>query len=148
MGYAICSDDVASRVNEIRCPYNVNVLSQEVARIMLSYSEWMESRVSTIRYIRDKFITSVNRISRWRAFPSNSNFVLLQTGINRNLIRQSMENQGIHIKYINMPAYPGTWLRISVGKEEDMSLILEVLVRLSDFVNKNDHTLDNDLDIA
>ncbi len=148
LGYAICSDDVAYKINEIRCPYNVNVLSQEVARIMLSYSEWMESRVSTIRYIRDKFITAVNRISKWRAFPSNSNFVLLQTGINRDLIRQSMENQGIHIKYVDMPTYPGTWLRISVGKEEDMSLILEVLVRLSDFVNKNDHTLENDLDIA
>lgn len=148
IGYAICSDDVATRINKIRSPYNVNVLSEEVARIMLSYSEWMDSRVSTIKYIRDKFTSAVNEIPKWRAFPSNSNYVLLQTGIDLSLIRQSMGNQGIHIKYLELPSYPGTWLRISIGKEEDMSLILEILARLTGFATRNNRLVEKGVDIA
>lgn len=148
LGYAICSNDVARTINRIRCPYNVNVITQEVARIMLSYQEWMESRVSTIKYIRDKFIAAVNMIPGWKAFQSNSNFVLLQSSIDLSLVESSMLNQRIHIKYMKLPGYQGNWMRISVGREEEMSLVLEVLSELSSFVKKSSDNLDTGRGIA
>lgn len=138
LGYAICSEDVMEKINHVRSPYNVNVITQEVARIMLSYSEWMESRVSTIKYLRDKFISALNAIPGWRAFKSNSNYILIRTDLDSTIVSQSLEKLGIYIKDIKLPpSYVGNWFRVSVGKEEDMSLLLENFSKMTNLTNRN-----------
>ncbi len=85
----------------MRGPFNVNVLTQEIAKILLHYREWMESRVYSIRYMRDRFVESMARIPGWEAFPSDGNFVLLRTTAEERFARSLFERAGIRVKFLN-----------------------------------------------
>ncbi|HPI98535.1 MAG TPA: histidinol-phosphate transaminase [Synergistales bacterium] len=127
LGYGLCEEEVANRFNSIRSPFNISVLTEEVARVMLRYREWMESRVYSIKFMRDRFIQSVNTIHGWKAFPSDSNFVLVNTCFELPLVKTSMEENQIELRYPELPEYDGNWIRISVGKEEEMRRLLDII---------------------
>lgn len=127
LGYGLCEKDLAHKFNSTRSPFNISVLTEEVARIMLSYREWMESRVYSIKFMRDRFIQSLNALNGWEAFPSSSNFVLVKTSFELPLVKRFMKENQIELKYPELPEYEGTWIRISIGKEEEMRRLLDII---------------------
>lgn len=127
VGYAVCDPLTRDRLDRIRPPYNINSLSQAAARTVLGYREWMESRVYSLRYIRDNFVEQVNRIEGWKAFPSQSNFVLLKGPDNEGHISEALLQNRIELKKVEWPGLGGTCLRVTVGKEEEMTALLRVI---------------------
>jgi histidinol-phosphate aminotransferase len=125
LGYAVSGESICRALNDVRGPFNVNVLTQEIAKILLHYREWMESRVYSIRYMRDRFVESMARIPGWDAFPSDGNFVLLRTTAEERFVRSLFERAGIRVKFLSDLPWEGTWLRVTVGHEEDMRAILD-----------------------
>jgi histidinol-phosphate aminotransferase len=125
LGYSVSGERICKTLNDVRGPFNVNVLTQEIAKILLHYREWMESRVYSIRYMRDRFVESMARIPGWEAFPSDGNFVLLRTAAEERFARSLFERAGIRVKFLNDLPWEGTWLRITVGREEDMRAVLD-----------------------
>jgi histidinol-phosphate aminotransferase len=123
-GYAACSGWIWNRLESVRDIYNVGLLSQEIASIVLQYREWMESRVLSIRYMRNQFIQAVNRIPGWQAYESASNFTLVRYGLNRDTIIEGLASAGIHVKAVELDR-PGTWMRVTIGKEEEMGRFLD-----------------------
>jgi len=130
IGYAACSPSVAERVESVRDPYNVGLLPQEIAKIVLKYGEWMESRVLSIRYLRDQLVKGINRITGWRAFESESNFVLVRSPIPISRVRERMEEACIRLKYLTLEQ-PGDWFRVSVGREEELGMFMNLLQELN-----------------
>ena len=130
VGYAMCGKHVAQVLNETRSPFNVNVMSQDIAKLMLSYREWMEGRVYAISYIRDRFVEEVNRIPGWQAFESTSNFVAVRAPLQRQQLEEFLLQQGIHVKFISVP-WEGTWMRVTVGKENEMQLLISAFSDLT-----------------
>lgn len=125
LGYCIADEEICRALNDVRGPFNVNVLTQDIAKILLHYREWMESRVYSIRYMRDRFVESMARISGWEAFPSDGNFVLVRTSAEERFVRSLFERAGIRVKVLCDLPWEGTWLRVSVGREEDMRAVLD-----------------------
>ena len=126
IGYAACSPSVAERIESVRDLYNVGLLPQEIARIVLKYDEWMESRVLSIRYLRDQLVKGINRIPGWRAFESESNFVLVRSPLPISRVREKMEEACIRLKYLRLDE-PGDWFRVSVGREEELGAFMNLL---------------------
>lgn len=130
LGYAACSPSVAERIESVRDPYNVGLLPQEIAKIVLNYREWMESRVLSIRYLRDQLVKGINRINGWRAFESESNFVLVRSPLPISRVREKMEEACIRLKYLDLEQ-PGNWFRVSVGREEELGMFMNLLQELN-----------------
>jgi len=125
VGYALCSEDIAMKLLDIKSPFNVNVVSQEVACIMLEYDEWMKSRVYSIRFLRDKFIEEVNELESFHAYPSQGNFVLIRTDIDREYMSTFLKEKGIRLNMLELDVDGLTWMRISIGKEDELNYVIQ-----------------------
>jgi histidinol-phosphate aminotransferase len=126
LGYAACSSEVAEKLESVRDLYNVGLFAQEVAPVVLQYREWMDSRVLSIRYMRNQLIRTINRIKGYHAFPSESNFVLVRADIPAEILRGNMEEENIFVKFVQVDA-PGNWLRVSIGKEDELGRLVNAL---------------------
>ncbi len=133
VGYIAGSKELISALNKVKPPFNVNSFSQKVAETILKYTQWQQSRVITINYIRDKTIKQINQIEGFKAFPSKSNFVLIETAIPKEKIEQQLKQQGIKVKFIKNPFSNLTWIRLTIGKEEQIEKVISLL---KDLVNK------------
>ncbi len=134
VGWGVSQPDLCRRVNKVRSPFNVGVLPQEAARVALGYSEWMRARVNTLTYTRDRFIEEVNRIPGWKALHSNANFVMLHSECSIEMTLKTFKKMGIQARFPDMgdlSGIPGSWVRLTVGAEEDMGIALEALKELS-----------------
>ncbi len=135
IGYAICAPETAKTLHSVKPPFNVNVFSQEAAFLALKYKKWMERLVSSISYTRDRFIEDVNRIPGWVAYPSEGNFVLLRGNQETGSVLKTAAVQGLNLKdpgpvFRNTEA-EGCWIRVTIGREEEMSKLLSLLRSLS-----------------
>ncbi len=131
VGYAICAGATRKRLDSVKPPFNVNVFSQEAALLALKYRKWMERRVASISYTRDRFVEDVNRIPGWRAYPSGGNFVLLKGNRKTGSVIETALLRGLHLKDPE-PVFSDSgesegWLRVSVGREEEMGKLLSFL---------------------
>ena len=126
VGYAACSSPVCAGIEKVRDLYNVGLMAQELGTIVLRYREWMESRVLSIRYMRDQLVQALNRIPGWQAFRSDSNFVLVRSAFPGKVLREQMEEAGIHVKFLDLDA-PGNWFRVSVGREEELGRFMNLV---------------------
>ncbi len=127
LGYVVAGEEILSSLEAVRPPYNVNALSQEAGQIVLGYREWMESRVFSLRYIRDHFIQEVNRLDGWTAYGSSSNFVLLQSPLSREALEALLDSEKICVKFPEIPSSENTFVRVTIGKEEEMGSLLSLL---------------------
>ncbi len=127
LGYAVADSDLVSDLDSIRPPYNINALSQEAAQIVLGYREWMESRVFSLRYIRDHFIQEINRLDGWEAYESEANYVMVTSPWDKTKTETLLTAENIHVRFIEMPGRKETFLRVSIGKEEEMRRFLSLL---------------------
>ncbi len=127
IGYAVCDPWTRKILEKVRPPYNINSLSQIAAQTVLGYRDWMESRVFSLRYIRDNFVEQVNRLSGWKAFGSGSNFVLLKGPESCGADCAGFRERGVEVKAIDWPALGHCCFRVSIGKEEEMTALLRLL---------------------
>ena len=127
LGYIAAAPDFIASLETVRPSYNVNALSQEAALITLRYREWMESRVFSLRYIRDLFIREMNRLDGWRAFDSQANFVLVATPWEENRTQSFLAKANVKARLFRLPGREECFLRLSVGKEEEMRRFLSCL---------------------
>ena len=133
VGWGVSQTDLCRRVNRVSSPFNVGVFPQEAAKVALGYLEWMRARVKILTYTRDRFIEEVNRIPGWKALPGNGNFVMLRSSCSMEMTMKTFKKMGIHARFPDMgdlSLIPGTWVRITVGAEEDMGIALEALKEL------------------
>ncbi len=129
IGYGACSPSVSSGIEKVRDLYNVGLLSQEIGAIVLQYREWMESRVLSIRYMRDQLIQVINRIPGWHAYNSDSNFVLVRSDFSKSLLLDQMKEAAIHVKFLDLDS-PGNWLRVSIGKEDELGRFVSLIEKV------------------
>ena len=129
IGYAACSPPVRSGIEKVRDLYNVGLLSQEIAVVVLQYREWMESRVLSIRYMREQLIQAINRIPGWHAYNSDSNFVLVRSDFSKSVLRDQMEEAAIHVKSLELDT-PGNWFRVSIGREDELGRFVSLIEKV------------------
>ncbi|MCF7934839.1 MAG: histidinol-phosphate aminotransferase family protein [Synergistales bacterium] len=132
LGYAVGPPDLIADLEAVRSPYNVGGLTQSVAGIALSYQEWMESRVYSVRYLRKQFIDTVNRISGFRAFPSEANFTLVRSSVPEQVLDEACSSASVALRRVDDLPWEGTWRRVAVGREEEMRRVLDVFQGLSE----------------
>lgn len=131
-GYLVASEDHVDAVNRIRNPKSIPTLTQIAAAEALRNTDYMQAYVKEVEAAREWFLDALNRAEltkRIKAYPSRSNFVLIQCHdiITKSAICYALRDNNIYVRQLNQNASLLTCFRVTVGKRDQMRKVFEVI---------------------
>ena len=118
-----------AELDKLRLPYNINVLTQETARLALERHEVLDAQTRQIRADRHILYNGLKAFAELTVYPSEANFILFRVPSGRaDAIFDGLKAQGILIKNLSH-AHPALQdcLRVTVGTEEENERFLTAL---------------------
>lgn len=125
IGYGVAHPDVIQELNRVRDPFNVNGIAQRAAILALEDQ-------SHVEYCRRQNRLGMKQIeeklNEWGIpyFPSQGNFILLDTGRPSKEAANFLLSQGIIIREGEALGYP-TYIRVTIGSQEQNERFLLAL---------------------
>jgi histidinol-phosphate aminotransferase len=131
IGYCVAAPEVAAGLWKVKEHYNVNSLSQIAAEAALDDIGWMQSNAERIIATRGRLTTRMRDLG-FHVWDSAANFILCRvpTGADACRLHANLRDQGILVRYFPDNPRLADCLRISIGTDDDMDLLLKVLKRL------------------
>ncbi|MEK8088945.1 histidinol-phosphate transaminase [Thermithiobacillus plumbiphilus] len=131
LGYLLGPRAWIQELDKLRLPYNINVLTQIAARVVLEQPAELESQAREICESRQRLFAALGRLSGISVHPSDANFLLFRVPAGQGgRIFQGLLEQGILIK--NLHGTPGLedCLRVTVGTPQENASFLQALERI------------------
>lgn len=127
LGFLAGSSDWLGQLEKLRLPYNVGVLPQVVAGILLDHHEVLLRQAEQIRQGRGKLFRQLGEIAGVQVYPSEANFLLFRVD-NANEAFEGLKRRGVLIKNLSggHPMLSGC-LRVTVGTDEENSRFMAAL---------------------
>ncbi len=128
VGYGISNPEMISYINRIRIPSNVNRLAQAAAAASLE-DEDFKNAVLENNYKGKQFLYKAFDEMNLEYISSETNFVMVNVVKDGVEVVNELLKTGLYLrsgKEFNMP----TWLRITIGKEEENKLVVEGLKKV------------------
>ena len=115
------------QLEKVRLPYNVGVLTQEVARKILQYPDILQQQAEAIKVERVLMNKYLNVIDGVEAFPSDANFILFRVS-KASQIFLELKKRNILIKNLD-GSHPllKNCLRVTIGTPYENKQFLRVL---------------------
>lgn len=130
LGMAFASEEVIAVLNKIKYPYNVNLLTQQHAALMLDNDEDVKTWVAETKSERQKLINELAKLNYVRKiFPSDANFLLIKAD-NANYIYQTLIERGIIIRNRSRVSLCEGCLRITVGSLRENLILLKEMAKI------------------
>lgn len=139
IGYALASEHLVAHLRKIKQPYNVNVAAEHAAIASVAeHLEYLRDNVARIVAERERLRQALAALPWLQVFPSQANFLLCRVrgpsksdGMSCALaVKQALEREGILIRHYQN-AYLYDYIRISIGKPEHHTRLLEAFHRLT-----------------
>jgi len=125
VGYAISSPAIASVLNRVRQPFNVNSLALSAACAALADEDYLtrSRQVNTLgmRQLEEGF-----RALGLEWIASRGNFIAVDFGRDAAPINQALLHEGVIVRPVAGYGMP-TFLRVSIGTEQENARFLEAL---------------------
>ncbi len=127
LGFLVGSPAWLNELDKLRLPYNVNVLTQQVAELVLAHADILEQQAAAIRDERSQLMQALAKIPGVEVFPSAANFILLRVA-NADTVFEGLKQRRILIKNLSR-AHPQlqNCLRVTVGTPDENRQFLESL---------------------
>jgi len=119
VGYAVAEAELAGHINRIRRPFNVNMIGQRAALAALQDSEHVERSSAVARASIAELSSAAQKLGL-RAYPSVTNFVLLDLGRPSGPVCDALQRKGVITRPMKAWGLPSC-VRVSIGTEEDTS---------------------------
>ncbi|HJV44551.1 MAG TPA: histidinol-phosphate transaminase [Bacillota bacterium] len=125
IGYGIADAAVIDKLNRVREPFNTNKLAQRGAIAALKDQEFVK---------KCREVNAAGREQLYKAFtemgldyyPSQGNFILVQTGRKGNEIFQALLRKGVIVRSGGALGFPNA-IRVTVGSKEQNNWFIEAL---------------------
>ena len=130
VGILLANEAVAADISKVRLPFNLNVMSQFLARAVLMRQDLLHDMIDEIKENRTWLHHQMVKIPGLRVFPSQANFILFTCEGAAGSIYQGLLSEGVLIR---MFPPEGTWpslLRVTVGTRNECEMFIEVLRRV------------------
>ena len=133
VGYALAQPEVIGLLDRVKDSYNVSRLSQTAALAALADPDYYAGLVRRICATRDRAYETWTRNLGWYAYPSQTNFLFAEprdgagrTGpeVARSLY-DFLSSRRILVRYFGSHALTSSFLRISVGTDDEMHVLQE-----------------------
>jgi histidinol-phosphate aminotransferase len=134
LGFAVSNEIITGALRAAKSPYNTDLLSQEIGRIVLSHPEEAAKNIAYIKASREKLQEELNELSKIypcldKVYDSLTNFVFIKTSKGLAIYEKLLE-RGISIRYM------GIYIRITAGTREEneelLTALREILEELCD----------------
>lgn len=130
LGMAFASEEIISVLNKIKYPYNLNILTQQVALEKLSTADEKNKQVDIILQERSILTEQLQALPMVeRVYPTDANFVLVRMKDARNIYDQLIE-RSIIVRDRSTVVLCADCLRITVGTPEENKKLIETLKTL------------------
>ena len=130
IGYAIASEEVATTLNKVRGPFNVNVLAQEATLLALRDQEYMKKCVA--RIVQDRRSIETRLAQKFKVIPSQANFLLVDVSpyTPQEFYEKMLEQRIIVRPQPKFHGFEGNWVRITIGTTEDNYVLADAINKL------------------
>jgi len=133
VGYGVMPAELASVLNRVRMPFNVNSMAQAGAAAALDDVDFLEKTITLVHTELDFLYKALDERGI-RYVPSQTNFFLIDLARDAGNVYENMLRQGVIVRPMTGYGYPRT-IRINVGlPKENQRFIsaLDVVLRLSE----------------
>lgn len=115
------------QLEKLRLPYNVGVLTQEVAKKLLQHHDVLLQQAGQIRLDRAWVYGRLAGMTGVRAYPSEANFILFHVK-HADMVFEGLKKHGVLIKNMNgaHPALAGC-LRVTIGTAAENECFMAAL---------------------
>jgi histidinol-phosphate aminotransferase len=116
-----------SELDKLRLPYNVNILTQQIAACVLRRPDVLEAQAQAICGARTRLLAGLQSLPGVRAFPSHANFILFRAP-RADAVFAGLKARGVLIKNLS-GSHPSLidCLRVTVGTAEENERFLSAL---------------------
>ena len=127
LGMAFASQDIVAIFNKVKYPYNVNILTQEYAKALLSDPQQLQQRTDMILGERSAMMQAFAALPCCQqVFPTDANFFLARV-TDANAIYDYLVSQGIIVRNRHKVHLCGNCLRVTIGTPEENAALISAL---------------------
>lgn len=127
LGMAFAQVDIIALFNKVKYPYNINILTQQKAKDILSRRLDIEDWIKQTKNERLSLMYAVNELDICeQVFPSEANFFLARFK-NANSVYDYLVNQGIIVRNRSQVKLCDECLRITIGSPQENTALLSAL---------------------
>jgi histidinol-phosphate aminotransferase len=127
IGYTGASKQVMELLMRVKPPYNLNSFSQTAACVYLENLDKIKENIESIVKGRKKISEGLEGLKGIRVYPSEANFVLIESPYSGEILKEC-EKAGIILRSYSEPALKNC-IRITSGQESENKSVLEVIKR-------------------
>lgn len=125
LGIAFASWEIISVFNNVKYPYNINILTQRQALSVLESVDVIRKVVEELVAARDKLGERLSALECVRrVHPSDANFLLVEV-TDAGALYEFLKSCGVIVRNRSRVALCGNCLRITVGTDEENDLLIE-----------------------
>lgn len=124
VGYLVAAEETLKQMASVLAPFAVSRPSLAAAIEALENRGYVRHVVRFIVRERERLFQEINRIDGFKAYVSKTNFLLVKTPENIDVVELALE-QGIRIRRVADLA--GSYARVSIGLRRANELLLKVL---------------------
>ncbi len=116
-------------LDKLRLPYNVNTLTQIVAREVLQHGDVLTEQADAIKLERGRLLQALRRLPGVTAYPSDANFILFRVS-QAERVFDGLKQRGVLIKSLHGSHRLLTGcLRATVGTPDENAVFLTALTQ-------------------
>jgi histidinol-phosphate aminotransferase len=134
LGFAVSSPKLVEVLNALRAPYNLNTLSAEAGRIVLSEPNYITNAIAQILENRRELYEELKPLEASpmirKIYPTATNYICVETGYT-NKIYEELKARSILIRNLK------NMLRITVGTKEENQAVVEGLRTIIEYISES-----------
>jgi histidinol-phosphate aminotransferase len=127
VGVLVAQPEVAHEVEKVRPPYNIDVLTQRAAVLVLGrFRASLEAHVAEVVAERERLGRALAAMAGVEVFPSGANLVLVRVG-DAGRVWQGLLERSVLVRNLDRPGALAGCLRVTVGRPEENERFLAAL---------------------
>lgn len=125
LGIAYASPDITGLFNNVKYPYNINILTQREALRLLDEAPAVRITAERLVELRKALAAELMKLNAVKkVYPSDANFLLVKVD-DANRLYNYLKEQGVIVRNRSRVNLCDGCLRITVGNPDENSLLLE-----------------------
>lgn len=133
LGWLLADERLVNEIRKVKLPYNLNVMTEEVAVTALERRDEMRDRVAVIVSERARVLRRMAEIGGVAPFPSRANFIAFRVA-DASTVFAGLLAQGVLVRDISA-ALPDS-LRVSIGSSSQNDNFLRALTWIAEGASK------------
>ncbi len=128
LGFAFANPDLIGEMMKVKDSYNVNALTQALAKAALEDRSHMLRNAERIRSSRERVTRDLAALG-FEVLPSQANFILAKPPTSADRLFRQLKDSGFLVRYFNQPRIE-QYIRITIGTDDEMEAFTATVAHL------------------